>query len=215
MSRYRPRYVTFRHYFHGPLGKGRMVLAVMAVVGAVSLVGAGLETLFVANEHRNFVKIPCFMETATVHRESGRDDRFLPAYHYVPTVKYRYEYNGQVFTGNVVSSRVTPMVGKFGADEFLLKYGPGMMTTCYVDPKEPDDAMLMLPHDNNGPLWAKVGGLLLCLSFGGFVVLHYVTMIDTRPPQKQPRAPGWGEIDSGPNDALSRTRGILREHLES
>ena len=85
-----------------------------------------------------------------------------------------------------------------------------------MNPDDPADAMLELPTTEQALRFAKFGGFALGLALLGLLVLQLVTLIDTAPRLPPPiRAPGWGEIDSGPADALARTRKILRDRLES
>ena len=216
MATIRARRFNWKAYFTGPLGTGRRVLAVVGLVGIAAICGSLLEQRIVDAQNRELVKTPCYMEASTISREAGRNERFLPVWHYVPTVKYRYTTtDNTVLTGTVVSSRQTPMLSHAAAEEFQQKFGPGMMTHCYIAPDDPETAMLILPHDGNVEIWRTGGGIALALSILGFIALQFIETIETRPrTPKLPRAPGWGEIDSGPRDALARTRGILREKLE-
>lgn len=216
MANIRARRFDFRNYYGGALGKARGVASVVAAVGLFGIVAAGLERIYIDRVHAHRQAVPCFMEFCTVTREAGRNEVFLPAWHYAPVVRFKYEVNGTVYTGDQISSRAKSLVSKSEAEAFLGKYGPGAMTECYIDPDQPASAMLMLPHDGNVMLWLKFGVLIFLAGLGALTVLHMVTMVETRPRTllRQPRAPGWGEIDSGPQDPLSRTRGILRDHLD-
>jgi hypothetical protein len=204
----------WRNYFDGLFGKARIAMAILASVGVVALAGAGFEQLYVNRVHAARVKTPCYMEMSTVTREVGREALFTPAWHYVPMVRFHYDAGGAAHLSETVSSRVQPIVSQAGADAFMLAHGPGANSHCYVDPDDPADAMLMLPHDGNVMLWLRGGGLALGFALFGFVMLDILCRVDLRPPVRRARAPGWGEIDAGPQDALSRTRGILREKLE-
>jgi hypothetical protein len=214
--KHRPRRWNFRGYYAGGLGKARAIVTFIAAAGLFGMLMAGVERWHVDRVKADYKPVPCYMEFCTLTRETGRSEFFMPAWHYVPLVKFKFEFQGTVFTGTSVSSRATAITSKTEADAFLGQYGPGALTECHVDPDDPASAMLILPHDRYVMQWLRLGTLTFLVGFAALVVLHLVTMIETRPRSelKQPRAPGWGEIDSGPQDALSRTRNILREKLE-
>lgn len=204
-----------RHWFSGPIGWGRSVLLVVVAGGLMALVIAAIDDAIVSRQHSTLVKVPCSIESSNISREAGRDARNLPGWHYVPTVRYHYEFNGKSYESDVVCSRTTPITSKSVADAFMQKYGPGASAECHVDPDDPDIAMLELPNRDGSMRTAKFGGLAIGLAVCGLLVLQAATTIDLAPRRRRPRAPGWGEADSGPQDPLKRTRQLLRDRIES
>lgn len=206
---------ALRAWFRGPVGWGRFLLVLLLGGGLAALVLAALDDHIVTRQRSSFVKVPCFIEFATVTREQGRDDRNMPGWQYVPTVRYRYEVDGVPHESDVVSSRTTPITSQVVADKFLQRFGPGASAECFVDPDDAETAMLELPTNDGAKRLAKFGGLAAMLAVVALAALQVATVIDTAPPRKQPRAPGWGERDCGPNDPLRRTRQMLKDRLES
>src|SRR5205085_1536044 len=139
----------------------------------------------------------------------------MPGWTYVPVVAYRYEVNGQVYTSHTVSSRTTPIANKAAADAFLFRFGPGASSECYVDPDDANEAMLELPTTDQAKRFATYGCLAVLLGLFALGVLQVALTVDTAPRRRPSRAPGWGIIDSGPRDALKRTREMLKDKLES
>jgi hypothetical protein len=204
-----------RRWFDGPIGWARIVLLLIVGGGLATLAVAAIDDHIVTHQRETFQKVPCFMEASSISRESGRDDRNMPGWQYVPVVTFRYEVNGQTFTSHTVCSRTTPLTNKAAAEAFLFRFGPGASAECYVDPNDPNEAMLVLPANDQAKRFTTFGSLAVLLGLFALGVLQVALTFDTAPKRRGSRAPGWGDIDSGPRDALKRTRQMLKEKLES
>ncbi len=204
-----------KQWLSGTVGWARLVLLLIAGGGLLAIGVAFIDDRIVAYQRSHYVKARCYMESSQIFEELGRDDRNYPGWNYVPVVTYRYQFGGQNYASNVVSSHETPLATRAARDDFLRRFGPGADAECYVDPSDPTEAMLELPTNEQAVRVAKLGGCALLIAVAGLVALQMMLTMDTAPRRRRPRAPGWGEIDSGPNDALARTRQILKERLES
>lgn len=132
--------------------------AVKLVLGAVTLaVGAGLilvrhVTLRDTTAAREWVETPCVVEQAEfIQGDEG--ERTL-------SLRYRYRYGGEVF----YSDRLDLLPGSMGDDvswerQLLAKHPAGSEATCYVDPRDPSNAVLDREHG------ASAAGNLLLLAF--------------------------------------------------
>jgi hypothetical protein len=206
---------VLRAWFRGPVGWGRFLLLLLLGGGLATLALAGLDDRIVARQRRTFVKVPCFMEFATVTRERGRDARNMPGWIFVPAVQYRYEYGGVPHESDVVCSRSKPLTSESAAEQFIKRFGPGTTAECYVNPDDPAQAMLELPTNEGARVLGRFGLLAAALAAIALAALQVATTLDIAPRRTRPRSPGWGERDSGPNDPLRRTREMLKDRLES
>lgn len=207
--------VSFRNWFGGSIGKARIILFLIAGGGMIAMTVAAIDDRIVERQCKSFVKVPCYIESSSMSREPGRDDRNLPGWNYVPIVHYRYTVDGKEYMGDVVCSRPMPITSKASADDFQQRFGPGANGECLVNPDDPADAMLELPTNAQAQRVAKFGGLAVLLGLCALGLLQASLILNTAPDRPEPRAPGWGEADSGPQDALKRTRQMLKEKLES
>jgi hypothetical protein len=216
MAIIRRKSTWIRRCFEGPFGRARKILTVLAALGMLAFAASGAEMLYIEHERTTLVESPCFMEFAVTTRENAQGVPIVPAWHYVPTVRFKYEVKTVTYESHVVSSRRPVLTTRAESDAFLQKYGPGASATCFVHPDDPEDAMLMLPGDANVVMYAKAGLMAIVLAATGLILLFLCERIETRPKPKRgdPRNPGWGAIDSGRGDPLARSRGILKEKLE-
>lgn len=93
---------------------------------------------------------------------------------YQPTVSFTYTYDGQTYTGDDLFAGSVPARydTETAARDAVDEYEPGMTTTAYVDPDDPNSAFLEQQTSNRQFVLVGVGGLLSL--FGGyFVVKNY------------------------------------------
>jgi hypothetical protein len=87
---------------------------------------------------------------------------------YTAEVHYRYTYEGKSFTGNRVRRVSGPSTHRENAEAVVAEHRPGTATTCYVNPAQPDFAIL--EHEGFRPLFMIVLPLLIIVGGGGMVV---------------------------------------------
>lgn len=208
--------IVIPKWFQGPVGWTRCIFLLVALGGLTALAVAGIEDRVIAWQRANFRAVPCYIEESRVTKEKGKDERNLPGKVYIPYVRYQYEVDGETYSGALTGSAAKPLLNSIQADEFQQKYGPGGNAECYVHPSNPHKSMLQLPTNDVAILVAKFGAVALFLPLIGLIAIEVGLRADTRLKKpREARAPGWGEIDSGPHDQLKRTRHMLRERLES
>jgi len=87
---------------------------------------------------------------------------------YTAEVHYRYTTDGKSFTSRRVKRVQGPTSHKDAADATTAKYRPGNPVTCYVNPAQPDFAIL--EHDSRAGLYTIWFPLLFVIGGTGMVV---------------------------------------------
>jgi hypothetical protein len=97
-------------------------------------------------------------ERATPHSPPG----------YTPEVHYRYEYEGKSHTSHRIKRVDGPTSHKEAAEAVVAEHRPGKMVKCYVNPAEPDFAVL--EQDSRAALYSMWFPVLFIVGGGGMVV---------------------------------------------
>lgn len=92
---------------------------------------------------------------------------------YKPTVSFRYEYQGESYTGtNVFPATVSPTYETRAAAESVLQgLEEGETVTAYVDPDSPDEAFLQTKRSTAPLVVAAIGGLFTIIGAISYVRL--------------------------------------------
>jgi hypothetical protein len=130
---------------------GRWWLAVMGII--LALAGAGFTWgLWIAwqkaEETRRWTPTPCRIISAQVL--SARPTPSSNVQHRVD-LRYRYEFGGQTRTGQNIRRVDGPTVHESEARKKLEAYPVGHETTCWVNPAQPDQAILQ--HSTRAALY--------------------------------------------------------------
>lgn len=85
-------------------------------------------------------------------------------YTYEPSVRYRYEVNGQIYHSDRIrfGSSFDPPDSHSAAERLLQSYPRGSQVQVHYNPADPSDAVLYVEQSSDAPLFV-VGGLLLFL----------------------------------------------------
>jgi hypothetical protein len=97
-------------------------------------------------------------ERATPHSPPG----------YTPEVRYRYQYNGGSYTSHRIKRVDGPSSHKEAAEAVVAEHRPGKTVTCYVNPAQPDFAVL--EQDSRAALYSIWFPLLFIVGGGGMIV---------------------------------------------
>jgi hypothetical protein len=106
---------------------------------------------------------PCTVQSACV-RSSDK------LYHtnYWPDVVYLYEFNGVAYRANTYNVSDVGSPWYYGARGVVRRHPPGMMTTCYVNPSDPSEAVLV--RALSGTQWFGVWPLVMIMMGASLVV---------------------------------------------
>lgn len=88
--------------------------------------------------------------------------------HHRAVVRYNYEFGGRKYTGNHVKRVEGGSVHRDKADEIVERYPVGKRVTCYVNPNQPDFAIL--EHATKAGLYTMWFPLLFVVGGGGMVL---------------------------------------------
>jgi hypothetical protein len=156
-----------RFTYFGLIGLG-------AVIGAVFV--------YMDNEDRTirdtYKPTPCTIESAEVsveeHVTRGRwNSRHVRRTYYADIV-YTYRVNGEEHEGDVYRAFEQGM-SEAEADAVVNRYAEGQSATCYVNPADPEDAVLTLDSDRSMMYTAAAFGLFfLFTGIAGWVVIDFV-----------------------------------------
>jgi len=103
-----------------------------------------------------------------IERDATRDPGDPQQAFYYPCVRYRYQVNGQTYTGERIHAGATegwPTRG--AAEEVLQPYPQGTTVRVYYDPRNPAEALL--EPGNAGSVW-----VLLVFGFGAFALAAWL-----------------------------------------
>jgi hypothetical protein len=92
-----------------------------------------------SEETRHWLETPCEIITSqvnTIRPANNSPDEYLPL------VRYRYVLNGTIFHGGEIRHGSGPTMDRATADERIAKYPIGKKTACFVNPEQPDKAVL-------------------------------------------------------------------------
>jgi hypothetical protein len=144
-------------------GTGCLVLffAVFLVAGAAATSAMLIRPLWQIAQARQWNTVPCTIVSSEIRSHSSSDGTT-----YSVDIFYRYKINGAEYRANryvfgpVSSSRYK------GKQEIVSQYPPGRFTTCYVNPSDPTDAVLI--REATAGLWFGLIPLLfVVIGIGG------------------------------------------------
>jgi hypothetical protein len=87
---------------------------------------------------------------------------------YTPEVRYRYEFAGKSYTSHRIKRVDGPSSHKDAAEAVVAEHPPGKKVKCYVNPADPDFAVL--EQDSRAALYSMWFPLLFVFGGGGMVV---------------------------------------------
>ena len=152
---------------------------IFLVVGSAMVVGLGLLPLWRVHASASWVATPCtILESSVKEVSSGKGGKSE-----VAAVVYAYEAGGKKRFSDRVSFSMQ------GGPADAARFSQGMVTTCYVDPSDPDDAVLR--RDSAGWLHVWPIAFGLCFMGGGILIVRQGLEPAAR---RRRRAHGSGEL---------------------
>jgi hypothetical protein len=150
------------------------------LMGVGGLVGAFF--LYLDNADRTirttYKATPCMIQSAEVDMEEhvtrGRyNSRHVRRVYYADVV-YTYEVNGEEYEGDVYRAFEQGM-SEQEASAVVGRYVEGQSATCYVNPEDPEDAVLTLESDRSLMYTVAVFGVLFLIAgLAGWIVIDFV-----------------------------------------
>jgi hypothetical protein len=93
---------------------------------------------------------------------------------FYPEITYVYQVNGEEFEGNVYRAFEQGMTESEAAI-VVGRYSAGGTSSCYVNPEDPEDAVLTLDSDPRLMYSAAAFGLLfLFAGLGGWILIDFI-----------------------------------------
>ena len=99
---------------------------------------------------------------------------------YVAEVHYRYQFNGESHTSRRIKRVDGPSSQKSRAEATVAKYRPGQTVTCYVNPAQPDFAIL--EPDSRAALYSMWFPLLFVVGGAGMIISAFRSNDRVTPP---------------------------------
>jgi len=144
---------------------GRATLVLVCFFGVFFVVGCltfwlfGLRPAIKLAQARNWVEVPCTVESSRVQSHSDDDGTT-----YSIDILFAYEIDGRTYRSNRYGFLGGSSSGREGKEAVVRAHPPGTRTVCYVNPNDPYDAVL-----NRSFRMAYLVGLFpLIFLFAGF-----------------------------------------------
>jgi hypothetical protein len=145
--------------------KGRYALAgflgVFGVVGLGTLYSLGLQPLIETLDARTWVATPCRVLRAEVQSHDSDDGTTYSVY-----VLYEYEVDGKTYKSDTYTFVEGSSSGYDGKAKVVEQYRSAANPICYVNPKNPDEAVLKRGF-HAGLLVALIPLTFMLIGFGG------------------------------------------------
>jgi hypothetical protein len=125
--------------------------------GGAGCVGVGIWRGLRTRLAQNWPQVPGEIIAATVAEHGGSR-----GYFYEPSVRYRYEVNGQIYHSDRIRFASTLDIpnSHSSAERALQSYPRGSQVPVHYNPADPSDAVLYVEQSSDAPLFV-FGGLLL------------------------------------------------------
>ncbi len=107
-------------------------------LGIVFLWIGGLQPIVKVVQSRSWESVPCTILESRVDSHYDSDGTT-----YSIEVSFRYEWNGQTYTGDRYNLMRMNSSGRKGKKEVVRRYPVGLQTACYVNPRRPSEAVIV------------------------------------------------------------------------
>lgn len=153
-----------------------LFFGVFALVGGIFTYIIGILPVLQVMKAKSWMQVPCTVISSNVG--SHRGDK---GYTYSIDIDYNYEVNGQTYSSSRYSFVTGSSSGYDGKAAVVAEFPPGQETSCYVDPKNPAEAVLN--RDLRGEMaFGFLPLIFFAIGAGGIVwVLRANSRPDTAP----------------------------------
>lgn len=141
---------------------GAVFLLIFTAIGGAILWWAFLRPWRQAHDvAKSWVRTPCHIIASDVRTHLGRKGNTYSA-----DILYAYQHGGREFKSNRYNVFAEPSGGQSVKERLVRQYPPGMQTTCYVNPADPVDAVLV-PKAGVSPVWMLLPLLFILVGISG------------------------------------------------
>lgn len=112
---------------------------------------------------RSWPQVPCTIVSSQVIEHEGRKGST-----YEISIQYEYEFGGRAYTSSRYSFFDIPSSGRSGKERVVARYPPGLRTVCYVDPANPEVAVLH-PGLRGAAAFGLIGVPFMLVGAGGLL----------------------------------------------
>ena len=154
-----------------PLGpRGHLLVGGLSGLMGLLAIGLGyLRPVYRQQAAQAWVATPCVVLASEV-RQSTRKGHSK----YRPSVSFRYQVDGASHQSSEYALTDLTSSDPARARAVVAALAPGTNTTCYVDPRDPDEAVLVREIDD---IWLPLGLGILLLGFSLFLVLRGIRLV--------------------------------------
>ena len=183
----------------------RVAFGAGVLFGGLFLMIGGVATWFMlvrpvrhALDSKDWTPTPCVVELSRVVTSRGSKSTT-----YRPEILYRYEVDGKIHRSSRIGFMQLSSSGRGSKEEFVREHPVGSRTTCYVDPRDPENAVL-----ERGFSASMLFGLLPLVFFGiGLLIIGAM--------MRKARAPKTTALRSAVNLETSRTSSRMEDSVAS
>jgi hypothetical protein len=144
---------------------GVVFCAIFAVIGAALFYFLTVRTFLKVQAARSWPTVPCVVESSRVKSHDSDDGTTYSA-----DILYRYQVAGREYRSNRFSFMGGSSSGYDGKAAVVRQYPPGRRTECFVNPANPNDAVLV--RGFTPMMWFGLIPLAFLL-FGTFGLVHF------------------------------------------
>ena len=152
--------VSERAKARGATGCLRVFFLIFLAVGSLVVWSLTVKPLMRIRDARNWRTVPCTITSSNVASHSGSDSTT-----YSVDIHYRYEVGGREFQSGRYRFESGSDSSRKEKDAIVRSHPVGMQTLCFVNPRDPGDAVI-----DRGPhrgLWMGALGLVFVVVGGG------------------------------------------------
>ena len=150
------------------------ILKVIFFIAGVILISTSISNMNKANDSAawsqvtaEIIKSEVMTSTSTSSSSNNRT--------YSPVIEYQYEFNSRSYQSDTVYFGLMGTNDSSFAHGIRSKYPKGMMTTAYVNPADPEEAVLEPGKSGSSGLLLWIGILLIPLSLFGIDLINAFT----------------------------------------
>ncbi len=141
-----------------------LFFSIFATVGTLIFYFLCVKTMVKLNDSESWVKVPCEIINSRVKSHSDSDGTTFSV-----DILYRYKYKGTNRTCDDYSFNSTSSSGYDGKAAIAHSYPRGKKSQCFVNPVNPEEAVLVREGGTGMLLGAIFGGIFGLVGYGGII----------------------------------------------
>ncbi len=148
------------------------------LAGAAMLYFLVLTPFFKYQESKNWLEKPCEIISSSLKTHSDSDGDT-----YSPEITYKYIFEGKQYESNQLDFTGFSSSSDYsGENSAVLGYPAGSQAVCYVNPENPNEAVLQKEWGRGAFKWVAIpfGGVFFCVGLG-IILMGYFSMKGGKP----------------------------------